>query len=216
MPTNSFPKLVMIIRHGEKPGDPATDDDNSSPDLSIRGSARAAALPSLFTPDPAGNGPSGPQLSCAVSDSASSQFSGTYQNDKSQMPAPRFLAPQHIEATKASTNSNRPVETITPTAQALNLKIHADYKDKDFAEAKDKIMTKYAGDIVLVCWHHGDIPALALAFGVPQAQVDKALGGSAKWPGDVFDWIWLIDWQSGTANLTPGFQQLLYGDQDGN
>jgi hypothetical protein len=216
MPTNSFPKLVIIIRHGEKPGDPANENDNTSPDLSIRGSARAAALPSLFTPDPTGTGTTGSQLSCNVSGPASSQFSGTYQVDGSQMPAPRFPTPQHIFATKASSNSNRPVETITPTAQALNHKIHDDYKNKDYSKAATEVLTNYAGDIVLVCWHHGDIPNLALAFGVPQAQIDKALGGSGKWPGDVFDWVWSIDWNSGTANLTPGFQQLLYGDQAGS
>jgi hypothetical protein len=38
------PKQVLIIRHGEKCGDPKKDDDGN---LSVRGSARAAALPSL-------------------------------------------------------------------------------------------------------------------------------------------------------------------------
>jgi hypothetical protein len=93
----SYPQIVMIIRHGEKPGAPDEDDDSRSPDLSIRGSARAAALPSLFTPDPSGSGPSVQQLSCAVAAGAAGQFGGTYQRPAAIVaPAPRFPTPQHI------------------------------------------------------------------------------------------------------------------------
>ena len=35
--TASGPKLVFIIRHGEKPGDPAVDNDADGPNLSTRG-----------------------------------------------------------------------------------------------------------------------------------------------------------------------------------
>jgi len=42
--TASGPKLVFIIRHGEKPGDPAVDNDADGPSLSTRGHERAAAL----------------------------------------------------------------------------------------------------------------------------------------------------------------------------
>ena len=42
--TASGPKLVFIIRHGEKPGNPAVDNDADGPNLSTRGYMRAAAL----------------------------------------------------------------------------------------------------------------------------------------------------------------------------
>ena len=42
--TASGPKLVFIIRHGEKPGNPAVDNDADGPNLSTRGYVRAAAL----------------------------------------------------------------------------------------------------------------------------------------------------------------------------
>ena len=48
MATNT-PAQILIIRHGEKIGDPKKDDDGGR-HLSIRGSARAAGLPSLFVP----------------------------------------------------------------------------------------------------------------------------------------------------------------------
>jgi len=46
---NSPPTKVLIIRHGEKPGDPATDSPDDGRDLSTRGFERAAAL-SVYVP----------------------------------------------------------------------------------------------------------------------------------------------------------------------
>lgn len=76
--TPQFPRLVMIIRHGEKPGAAGTDKDGG-PHLSVLGATRAAALPSLFTPAPNVAGSSGPrQLCCGVTAGAASQFGGAY------------------------------------------------------------------------------------------------------------------------------------------
>ncbi|MBC8752196.1 MULTISPECIES: histidine phosphatase family protein [Paraburkholderia] len=44
MSTPSFPSTILIIRHGEKPGDSATDSPADGIDLSARGYERAAAL----------------------------------------------------------------------------------------------------------------------------------------------------------------------------
>ncbi|MFN0214219.1 MAG: hypothetical protein ACKVT2_08180 [Saprospiraceae bacterium] len=116
---------VLIIRHGEKLGAPDVEGDTPSPDLSIRGSARAAALPSLFTPDPTGGGTPGQQLSCTIAAGKSLQFGGTYRSPVATMaPGPRFPTPQHIVATKKSKDSSRPIETVTPIAQALGHPIH--------------------------------------------------------------------------------------------
>jgi hypothetical protein len=46
---SNVPATVLIIRHGEKPGDPATDNAGDSVDLSTRGYERAAAL-SVYVP----------------------------------------------------------------------------------------------------------------------------------------------------------------------
>jgi len=156
MPTtnasSAFPALVMIIRHAEKPGAPESDDDTRSPDLSVRGSARAAALPALFTPDSTGAGTPARQQSCQVGMAKSAVFSGAYQLlDDTLAPAPRFPVPQHLRATQTSKNSNRPIETLTPTAQALGLEIHAKHADKDFLEVANEILRKHVGEVVLIC-----------------------------------------------------------------
>jgi hypothetical protein len=214
-----YPSLVMIIRHGEKPGNPNNDKDGG-PNLSVLGSARAAALPSLFTPDPTAK-PVGntPQLVCDLTAGAESQFTGVYSSSKINVGQSRFPTPDFLFATKPSNSSSRPVETITPLAQALQflnnnpaIKVHHHFKNdtKGINGLKSEILqtpATYGGQVILICWHHGTIPQLTQAFGVPSSQLPWS-----KWPGTVFDLIFYITWDSGQANLVVDYQQLLYGD----
>ena len=196
MSTNTPPSQVLIIRHGEKLGDPKKDDDGGR-HLSIQGSARAAALPTLFIP-------ALPQLSCALHHKAA-EFHGRYQPIPIKGKAPRFPTPNYIFATQRSKNSNRPVETVTPLGTALNLPINdgiAD-KDPDIKKMVNAILNNYPGKVVLVCWHHGKIPELAKALGV---------SSPPKWDGKVFDRVWQITFPKGKASLQDLPQMLLYGD----
>ena len=192
-----YPVQVLIIRHGEKLGT-SSDDTDGGPDLSLRGSARAAALPSLF----ALTQPS--QLSCPLT-TAKGGFQGTYTPVNVAGSPPRFQTPDFIFATQASKHSNRPVETITPLASALDLTYDDKHANDDYAKMARDILTnsKYVGKIVLICWHHGDIPSLATALGI---------ASPPKWPGTVFDLVWQISWPSGQAILSSQCQMLLYGD----
>ena len=164
----SGPKEVLIIRHGEKPGDPAVDNQADGPDLSTKGYERAAAL-AIYIPA-------------------------------------TFHQPDFLFATQPSRHSNRPVETITPLAQALKMTINSNHADDDYQKVADDILqnSKYAGKEVLICWHHGQIPNLAKALGVSNP-VDP-------WPGTVFDRVWRIDYSSGKAAFQNLPQMLLYGD----
>ena len=119
--------------------------------------------------------------------------------------SPRLPRPEVLFATARSKHSNRPVETITPLSTALHLPIHNDYEDADFAAlAREVLSGRYAGKVVLICWHHGEIPHLTAALGVPNTP--------KKWDDKVFDQIWKIEWHQGQAQLTPIPQQLLPGD----
>jgi hypothetical protein len=108
-------------------------------------------------------------------------------------------------ATQASKSSNRPVETITPLSAALNLTYDDKHADGDYAKVASDILTnsKYAGAVVLVCWHHGNIPNLATALGVAEPPA---------WPGSVFDRVWVISYMGGKASLANDAQMLLDGD----
>src|SRR6266851_6948263 len=126
---STVPSQVLIIRHGEKVGDPKKDDDGGR-HLSIRGSARAAALPSLFVPVQ-------PQLSCRVHH-GTEEFTCNYPPVPLKGTAPRFTGPNHIFATQASKHSKRPIETVTPLATALKVPLNDGFADN---EASIKKMT---------------------------------------------------------------------------
>ena len=187
----------MIVRHGEKLGDSSSDKDGG-PNLSMRGSARAAALPQLFAPAKTPYG-------CALSIGKSQSFSGGYVAVTVQGITPRFLTPAFLFATQASKSSNRPVETITPLSAALNLTYDDKHADGDYGKVASDILTnsKYVGAVVLVCWHHGNIPNLAIALGVEKPP---------PWRGTIFDRVWVISYSGGKASLADDAQELLYGD----
>ena len=198
MSTNMGPGQILIIRHGEKVGDPKKDDDGGR-HLSILGSARAAAVPSLFAP-------ALPQPSCKLH-IKSGEFVGLYRQIPLKGKAPRFATPNFIFATQNSKHSKRPIETVTPLAIALNLPLNDGFADTDaeIAEMANAILNEFAfaGKVVLICWHHGKIPAVAKALGVSKPP---------KWDGKVFDRVWQITFPKGKASLQDLPQMLLYGD----
>jgi hypothetical protein len=198
MSSSKGPSEVLIIRHGEKVGDPKKDDDGGN-DLSIRGSARATALPSLFVPAQS-------QLACEF-DFVPPSFAGSYEDIPLKGIRPRFATPQSILATQRSKHSKRPIETVTPLAIALKLHINDRFTDKDAdIEQMTKAIlndTSFAGEIVLICWHHGKIREIARALGVKKPP---------KWDGKVFDRVWQITYPKGKVKLDDSPQMLLYGD----
>ena len=192
------PSYVLIIRHGEKVGNPKKDDDGGN-DLSIRGSGRATALPTLFVP-------AEPQLACEF-DFDPPSFACSYEKVPLKGARPRFATPNFIFATQQSKNSKRPIETVAPLAIALGLPIDDGFKDKkeDIEKMTQAILNDFAfaGKVVLICWHHGKIPDIAKALGVSRPP---------KWDGKVFDRVWQISFPKGQAKLADLPQMLLYGD----
>ncbi len=160
-----MPKMVLILRHAEKP--PAEDE---SPNLSEKGRERAKVIPSLFLP--AGQA--------------------------------RFERPDALFATRATKKSNRPYETIVPLSKALNLPIEDKYGRGDLSALVQELSSgKYAGKVVLISWHHGEMKELAQTFGITDAP---------NWPETLFDRIWKIDWANGQAHLVSLPEMLLPGD----
>ena len=148
--------------------------EENSPDLTPTGFKRAEALPSLFVQMPGSS-------------------------------APRLPKPDAIFATARSKSSNRPVETVTPLAQFLKLPIQHDFDERATGPLAAEVLGgKYAGKAVLICWHHGQIPALAAALGVADAP--------AAWNAQVFNQIWKITYSGGQAKLTTLSEGLLPGD----
>ena len=176
----SPPSLVILIRHAEKPGEAkgkvVSDDDTTDPNLAPLGYYRAGAYAAYF--DAARSGGLYPSI-------------------------------DHIFATKASHKSNRPVLTVTPLAAALgSKKIHDQYGNDPTGIdglGADVLGGKYAGQTLLICWHHGTMPDVAKALGYDQAP---------KVPGTAFDIVWQFAYAAGstTPTFTASTENLMYDD----
>jgi hypothetical protein len=193
----SKPLNVMIIRHGEKPGNPE-DDKNGGPDLSVKGSARATALPILFLPI-------AKNLACSLKNGDSGSFIANYSPSQVAGPLPRFPVPDFIFSTADSSESKRPRQTVTPTATALGITINHSFSNKcsDIKALGQELKKEiYSNKTVLICWHHGTIDNVAEAVGATGAQ---------KWDGTLFDLLWFIDF-SQSSSIQKFGQMLLFGD----
>jgi phosphohistidine phosphatase SixA len=119
-----------------------------------------------------------------------------------------FPRPDFLIATKRSKSSNRPVETLTPLAKALHEEIEATFADEEFDQVAHEVLSdpKYSGKTVLIAWHHQKIPELAKALGVK--------GAPDQWNSDVFDRVWEITYDNGTASWKDLPENALPGDSD--
>jgi hypothetical protein len=118
----------------------------------------------------------------------------------------QFDTPAFLFATQVSKASNRPVETLTPVAAALHMGLNSTFADDQYPALAQEILSnpKYAGQMLIICWHHGNIPALAKALGV-----DVPL---KNWSDSVFDRVWRIQYTDGPVSFSNMPQRLLYGD----
>ena len=118
----------------------------------------------------------------------------------------QFETPQALFATHRSAHSNRPVETITPLAHALSLRIDDRFGTNSHKALARAILSgpSYRGKTVLVCWHHGEIPALAEALGVKHPPT--------PWPDQQFDRVWQVQYAANPAMFKDLPQHLLSGD----
>ena len=160
------PRKIVILRHGEKPGDPDSPDTTDQPDLAPAGVERANELVRVIPAD--------------------------------------FGEPDFLVAATSSGMSRRPVETLQPLANKLGFladppsvaRFIQSYANHDFPQLADDLLnnnSKFASTLVIVCWHHGNIPQLARALGVTAKQMATATEYNPrkdKWNSLVFDRFW--------------------------
>lgn len=147
--------------------------------------------------------------------------------EKSEDPNDPNLSPQGVERAQAlakncerlfgkldclfaatSAGSARSVETINPLAQTIRVEIDSGISNKDYSVLAAKLLSgpiDYGGKTVLICWHHENIPALAQGL--------RAANAPGYWMGEVFDRIWVLEYQSsGVVSFENRAQNLLEGD----
>lgn len=113
-------------------------------------------------------------------------------------PGGRLAGAQFLFAADKSKHSNRSVETLQPLALATHQDINHDYEDDEYKALAKRLKDgkKYRDATVLICWHHGTIPALARALGVRSEYLPWK-----TWPDDVFDQVWVLDFAWGSATI---------------
>lgn len=121
---------------------------------------------------------------------------------------PAFRQPMAIFAQSPSTNhqSTRPVQTVSPLANALGIELIALYTQSHYADMVKEIKTNpaYDNQTVMICWSHQFLGDIAKAFGVSPAPT---------YPSGIFDRLWVIDFSDSTvASFQDLPQQLLCGD----
>ena len=97
----------------------------------------------------------------------------------------QFGKPDFIFATANSKHSSRPFETVLPLSQVIGVPIDQSYADQDYGALAVtlRVVEKYQGKLVLICWHHGNIPSLLNAIGAGAGSYPD------PWPNTTFNMI---------------------------
>jgi len=108
------------------------------------------------------------------------------------------LEPTVILAANDSKKSQRPRLTVEPFAKAAKLPIDTRFGNNQSAELATALRETQQGKVILICWRHGNIPALLRALGADS----ESLLPRGKWPGSVYDWVLLLSYDQ-EGHLIP-------------
>ena len=122
--------------------------------------------------------------------------------------------PEAVLVAADSKQSHRPRLTVEPFAKAAKLPIDNRFANKQPADLAAELRANYQGKLILICWHHGQIPALLRSLGA----APKTLLPNGKWPRDVYDWVIMVSFDENghvipqstrriTEHLLPGDSQ---------
>lgn len=175
---------VMLIRHAEKPlgsSGPcgvSAEGERDKESLTVRGWQRAGALANLFAP-----------------------ADGRFRDEP--LARPQFL---YASKPKRQNGSMRPVQTITPLAEKLAIRINSNFTREQTAEMLREALA--CDGVVLISWQQEYLPEIA----------NRILGDETTapqdWPDDRYDMIWVLDRdaESGRYSFRQVPQLLLMGD----
>jgi hypothetical protein len=148
----------------------------------------------------------GPELTPAGSQRAAAYVQ--YFQDLTMDSQP--LRPDYLIAAADSNNSRRPRLTLEPLSKALGLPLNLGFSDKRPEELVRELQSKPHGKVILICWRHGNLPALVRALG---ADPDKLIPGG-KWPDDEYGWLLRLPYDQ-DARLIPVQTKRLQPDFSG-
>jgi hypothetical protein len=197
------PSVIYVIRHGEKPADPpppSPGEPQPAPaapfGIDFQGVENAHSLL-----------PRGWQRSGALTD----LFAPTLGPLQAGLRSPAtLLSPCYGDLDQ--TMEHRTYQTIQGLSDRLGIPIVSDFAEGQEPQLADNVVSAGSG-VVLICWEHDHIPALATALPTVSGTVIPQ-----PWPGDRFDVIWTFTLGPESASAQYTFaqipQQLLCGDTD--
>ena len=120
--------------------------------------------------------------------------------------------PDAVLVAADSKQSHRPRLTVEPFAKAAKLPIDSRFGNKQPTDLADGLRANHQGKVLLICWHHGQIPALLRALGA----APETLLPNGKWPKTVYDWTIMVSYDE-NGHLIPEStrrisEHLLQGD----
>ena len=122
------------------------------------------------------------------------------------------LEPNVVFAAKDSQKSHRPRLTVEPFAKAANLKIDTGFGNNQSADLAAELRANDPGKVILICWRHGNIPALLRSLGAKP----KRFLPNGKWPDSTYNWVIMLSFdQDGRLILSKSRQikeHLIPGD----
>jgi hypothetical protein len=122
------------------------------------------------------------------------------------------LEPNAVVVAADSKQSHRPRLTVEPFAKAAKLPIDNRFANKQPADLAAGLRANYQGKVILVCWHHGQIPDLLRALGA----APETLLPNGKWPRDVYDWVIMVSFDENSRVIPESTRRinehLLQGD----
>jgi broad specificity phosphatase PhoE len=122
--------------------------------------------------------------------------------------------PEAVLVAADSKQSHRPRLTVEPFAKAAKLPIDSRFDNKQPTDLAAELRANHQGKVILICWHHGQIPALLRALGA----MPEMLLPNGKWPKNVYDWVILASFDE-NGRLIPEStrrikERLLPGDSN--
>jgi len=106
--------------------------------------------------------------------------------------------PDAVLVAADSKQSHRPRLTVEPFAKAAKLPIDSRFGNKQPTDLADELLANHQGKVLLICWHHGQIPALLRALGA----APERLLPNGKWPKAVYDWVIVVSYDE-NGRLVP-------------
>jgi hypothetical protein len=178
-------EMILVIRHGEKPEGAAKgvtlDGVESAHSLVPRGWQRAGGLVGLLASQ-----------------------NGTLRAGLAQ---PELII---VPAYPQSAGDRRTHQTVQPLGEKLQIGIADQFEEEHERELGSFVSEQSTARVVLICWEHKRIPAIAAGV----SAVSNPQDIPTEWPPERFDLIWRFVREPGGYSFSVLPQLLLPNDSD--